>query len=173
MRALRSVILSLACLCFGAALVMPVFSVTPGIGDLTGWIRVIRPENMATTQQTLIGSIECLWGGGDRVLASVVVLFCLLFPFFKFGVLWAEIYGADIVGTFCGRLAKSTASYAMVEVFVVAILVVAIKGLPGGTRIEVESGAWLLGGSVVVSLIAARLGHGSQGRFDTGKESRR
>jgi hypothetical protein len=44
-------------------------------------------------------------------------------------------------------------------VLVVAMLVLAIKGLPGGSRIDVRIGVWLFATSVALSLIASILLH--------------
>ena len=148
-----------ACLLFGAGLALPVFSITPGAGDFTGWVRMIRPENMAIIQQSVIGGIRTLWIEGNCGLAVVLTVFCLLLPLFKFSMLWGEVYGAGPQGTFWQRLCRIISPYAMVEVFVVSIIVIAAKGLPGGTRIDVQSGAWCLVASVLLSLVATQLSH--------------
>jgi uncharacterized paraquat-inducible protein A len=148
---------AIACLSFGAALALPVFSITPGAGDLTGWVRMIRPQDMAQIQQSLIGGIHLLWIDGNPLLACVLTGFCLILPFFKFTVLWGEAYGIELHGTLWGRLCRITAPYAMVEVFVLAILVMIVKGLPGGSVISVEAGAWCFASSVILSLVSVQL----------------
>ena len=160
-RLLGALPVAATCVTFGAALALPLFSITPGAGEWTGWIRMIHPADMATFHQTVPGGIQTLWKEGNPGLAVLLSLFCVLLPFFKFSVLWGEVYGMDLQGTLWGRLCKITAPYAMVEVFVVGILVIAIKGLPGGTRIEVEPGAWCFAASVLLSLVAVQL----QGRL--------
>jgi uncharacterized paraquat-inducible protein A len=154
---LGALLVAATCVAFGAALSLPLFSITPGAGEWTGWIRMIHPADMATVHQTVLAGIQTLWTEGSPGLAILLSLFCLFLPIFKFSVLWGEVYGMDLQGTFWGRLCKITAPYAMVEVFVVGILVIAIKGLPGGTRIEVEPGAWCFAASVLLSLVAVQL----------------
>jgi uncharacterized paraquat-inducible protein A len=45
----------------------------------------------------------------------------------------------------------------MVDVLVLAILVVVLKGLPGSGQIEVGLGAWAFGFSVLLSILAQSL----------------
>jgi paraquat-inducible protein A len=157
MKRLAPFFLAVACLLFGAALALPVFSITPGAGDFTGWIRMIRPQDMAQIQQALLAGIRLLWTEGNPVLAMILTVFCIVFPLFKFTVLWTEVFGGSLEEGIWGKICRITAPYAMVEVFVLAILVMIVKGLPGGSDIEVQAGAWCFAGSVILSLIAAGL----------------
>ncbi len=154
---LARVALAISCLFFGAALALPIISITPGAGELTQWLRLLKPDAMATITQTMFSSIYHLWEGGDRVLAAVLVLFCLALPLGKFFALGCEAFSVAFASTTFGRLVAATAPYAMVEVFLLALLVLVIKGLPGGSRIELQSGAWLFAASVLLSLVAAAL----------------
>jgi len=149
--------LAVSCLLFGAALALPILSITPAVGELTQWLRLLKPEAMATITQTMFSSIQHLWTGGDRALAIILVLFCLVLPLGKFLVLGCEAFSVSFVSTVLGRVFSATAPYAMVEVFLLALLVLVIKGLPGGSRIELQPGAWLFAGSVLLSLLAAAL----------------
>jgi paraquat-inducible protein A len=152
----RSLVL-IAGLLFGMALVRPIFSVTPGAGDFTGWLRLISPEVMETSVQTLPGGIRNLWVEGDPALACILIIFCILLPLLKFTVIWAEAIGVDLGSEILAKVVRLTAPYAMVEVFLLALIVMIVKGLPGGSEIRVEGGAWMFCGSVLLSLVAARL----------------
>ena len=147
----------IACFLFGLALGMPVFSLTPGVGELTGWLRLLKPDEMATTTQSLLGGIRLLWLDGNPLLASVLTAFCLILPISKFLILWGEAYGMPLSGSIWGKFCRATAPYAMVEVFVLALLVMVVKGLPGGSLIVIQAGAWCFTGSVLLSLFAAQL----------------
>lgn len=146
-----------ACLLFGLALGLPVFSLTPGVGELTGWLRLLKPDEMATTTQSLLGGISLLWFDGDPFLACILTAFCLVLPITKFLILWGECFGMPIGDSLWGRFCRATAPYAMVEVFVLALLVMVVKGLPGGSLIVIQAGAWCFTGSVLLSLFAAQL----------------
>jgi len=52
---------------------------------------------------------------------------------------------------------RAVSHYAMVEVFLVALTVILIKGLPGGSHVSLHSGTWMFTGSVIPSLAASRL----------------
>jgi len=149
--------LAVACFCFGLALGLPVFSLTPGVGELTGWLRLLKPDQMATTTQSLLGGIRLLWVDGNPFLACILITFCLILPISKFLILWGEAYGMPLSGSIWGRFCRATAPYAMVEVFVLALLVMVVKGLPGGSLIVIQTGAWCFTGSVLLSLFAAQL----------------
>ena len=145
-----------ACILFGLALGLPVFSLTPGVGELTGWLRLLKPDSMATTTQSLLGGIRLLWCEGNPLLALILISFCLVLPISKFLILGSESYGIALSGSIWGRFCRATAPYAMVEVFVLALLVMVVKGLPGGSLIVIQSGAWCFTGSVLLSLVAAQ-----------------
>ena len=51
---------ALSCLFFGAALALPLISITPGVGELTHWLRLLKPDAMATVTQTMFSSIHHL-----------------------------------------------------------------------------------------------------------------
>ena len=148
---------ALSCLFFGAALALPIISVTPGVGELTQWLRLLKPDDMATITQTMFSSIYQLWEGGDPLLGATLVVFCLMLPLGKFLVLGCEAFSVAFASTAFGRLVAATAPYAMVEVFLLALLVLVIKGLPGGSSIQLLSGAWLFAASILLSLLAAAL----------------
>lgn len=149
--------LALACLAFGAALALPIVSITPGVGELTPWLRMLKPDAMAVITQTMFSSISHLWSGGDRALSLLLVAFCFVLPLAKFFVLACEAWSIPLASSLPGRLISATAPYAMVEVFLLALLVLVIKGLPGGSKIALQSGAWLFAASVFLSLLAAGL----------------
>jgi uncharacterized paraquat-inducible protein A len=112
---------------------------------------------MATTTQSLLGGIRLLWIDGNPHLAGILISFCLILPLSKFVILWGECYGMPLGGSIWGRFCRTTAPYAMVEVFVLALLVMVVKGLPGGSLIVIETGAWCFTGSVLLSLMVSQL----------------
>jgi uncharacterized paraquat-inducible protein A len=44
----------------------------------------------------------------------------------------------------------------MVEVLLIALLVLVVKGMPGGSEVNIQAGAWLFTASVILSLVASR-----------------
>ena len=51
---------------------------------------------------------------------------------------------------------RQSARYAMVEVFLIALMVLVLKSMPGGSYVELHAGTWLFTASVALSLIAAQ-----------------
>ena len=42
--------------------------------------------------------------------------------------------------------------YSMLDVFVLAVIVIAVKGLPGGSKVILEMGVYFFGASIIMSL---------------------
>jgi paraquat-inducible protein A len=151
------ILVSAACLSFGAALAGPIFSVVPGAGELTPWLRAFKPDSMTPISQSLTAGVMTLWTDGDFVLAILLGLFCIVLPFFKFGVIWSSLLRAGMESTLIGRLIAGSSKYSMVEIFILAILAVVVKGLPGGSTMNLEPAAYYFIISVIFSLAAAFL----------------
>ena len=160
-------LLGVSCLCFGAALSAPMFTVSPGAGDLTGWLRAMKPDLMASVSQSLLGGIVHLFQDGDFILAALLALFCVAFPVAKYLVLSGEIFGLEFAHNVWARIMQTAAPLAMVDVYVLALLVLIIKGLPGGSHMCLESGAWFFIASVLLSFGGSRLLKKSKKLFDT------
>ena len=154
---LARVLVGFACLLFGMALGLPVFSLTPGMGELTGWIRILKPDVMATTYQTLLGGISFFWISGNASFAIFLSLCCVVLPLTKFFVLWGECLGLNLMLTATGRFCITTAKFALVDVLLVALLILVVEGLPGGSVITLYAGFWCFFGAVVLPLFAAQV----------------
>jgi len=153
----RSVVclVGLSCLSFGAALAAPLYSVVPGAGELTPWLRALKPEAMAQFSQSLSGGIQTLWIGGDFELAALLALFCLVLPMFKFIVMWSGFFQAGMEKSFWGKVVSGAAKYSMAEALVLVVLLLVVKGLPGGSTMKIEPAAWFFIGSAILSCVAA------------------
>jgi hypothetical protein len=156
-RILSIVLLSVSCLAFGVALAAPIFSIEPGAGELTPWLRALKPEAMAQISQSLWGGIEILWKEGDLALAFLLGLFCLVLPFFKFVVMWSGVLRAGMESSRWGKAVAATAKYSMVEILILAILALVVKGLPGGSSMNFEPAAWFFAASILLSLLAVEI----------------
>lgn len=156
-RILSIVLLSVSCLAFGVALAAPIFSIVPGAGELTPWLRALKPEAMAQISQSLWGGIEILWKEGDLALAVLLGLFCLVLPFFKFMIMWSGILRAGMESSRWGKVITASAKYSMVEILILAILALVVKGLPGGSSMKFEPAAWFFVASILLSLLAVEI----------------
>lgn len=150
-------LLAVSCFAFGAALAAPLYSVLPGAGELTPWLRVLKPEAMAQISQSLLDGILILFGDGDWVFACVLGMFCLVLPLLKFVVVWSAVLQAGVESSSWGRLITSTAKYAMAEFFVLVVLMLVVKGLPGGSTMRIEPAAWFFLVSVILSSLSVEI----------------
>lgn len=107
-------------------------------------------------EYTVWAGVLDLWSLREYFLAGTVFLFSMVFPFVKLGALacvWfapmEEGRRKNLLG-WLGVFGK----WSMLDVFVVAILIVLIK-VGSLAKIEPRSGIYLLGGAIVVSMLAA------------------
>jgi paraquat-inducible protein A len=155
-RKLAAGLVALCCLAFGMALVLPLFSIQPAAGRWTGLAKLLAADQFATRSFTLLGGIVILWRENERFLAILMGLISLVFPLLKLSVLWWEIFLVSSLSENFLRFVRSISRYAMVEVLLIALLVLVIKGMPGGSEVKIQAGAWCFTASVILSLLASR-----------------
>jgi paraquat-inducible protein A len=132
----------------------PCMTITPQMKPHTGLARWLGLVNDPETYSILSGISELL--RGDRwVIGAVLLVFSVLFPTAKLVVLRAGL--ADVrtgsTVTRAHRLASTLGKYSMVDVFVIALLVVASQSLPGGTTIDILWGTYAFAGAALLSTI--------------------
>jgi paraquat-inducible protein A len=155
-RKIAAVLVALCCLAFGMALVLPLFSIQPAAGRWTGLAKLLAADQFAARSFTLIGGVLILWKENERALAVLMALISLVFPMLKLLVLWWEILQVSSLSENFMSMVRAISRYAMVEVLLIALLVLVIKGMPGGSEVNIQSGAWFFTASVILSLIASR-----------------
>lgn len=111
------------------------------------------------SRYSVLSGIAGLWEGGELLLALVLLAFSVLFPIFKLGtlvVLWWRPMTSEVRATWLNRL-EWLGRWSMLDVFAVAILVVAAKlGILAECR--PQSGVYVFGSAVLLSMFAnARL----------------
>jgi paraquat-inducible protein A len=155
-RKLAAGLVALCCLAFGMALVLPLFSIQPAAGRWTGLAKLLAADQFATRSFTLLGGIVILWRENERFLAILMALISLVFPLLKLSVLWWEIFLVSSLSEKFLCFVRAISRYAMVEVLLIALLVLVVKGMPGGSEVNIQAGAWLFTASVILSLVASR-----------------
>lgn len=169
---IRLLVLSSAAL-LGLGLVAPAMTITTSFGRYDGWLRLIAPEMIREEQvsYSLLGGIVTLFDLGDVALGVLLLAFTCVFPTLKLMLMgWAAQTLMD--GRRAGRLlslAHHAGKFSMLDVMVLALLILAIKGLPGSSELRLEWGVWSFAASVLLSLIASlllvRLENGVSGRM--------
>jgi len=147
----------LSCLAFAAGLIFPLFTVRPAAGEWTPVMRLFAAAQLQEQTYTLPGGIMQLWREGETFLALLLGMLSIVLPVVKLSVLWWEWLPGCGVSAAWMRFFRIVSRYAMVEVFVIALLVILIKGLPGGSQITLHLGTWAFSASVILSLIASQI----------------
>jgi paraquat-inducible protein A len=155
-RKLAAGLVALCCVAFGMALVLPLFSIQPAAGRWTGLAKLLAADQFAARSFTLLGGIVILWRENERFLAILMGLISLVFPLLKLSVLWWEIFLVSSLSEKFLSFVRAISRYAMVEVLLIALLVLVIKGMPGGSDVKIQAGAWCFTVSVILSLVASR-----------------
>lgn len=156
-RWLAALLVAVSCVMFGTGLVLPLFTVTPAAGQWTTVARIFAAAEFQPVTYTLPGGIALLWDGGEWFLAVLLALLSVALPVAKLSVLWWEAFASGVLPGWVLGFFRAVSHYAMVEVFLVALTVILIKGLPGGSHVALHAGTWMFTGSVILSLAASRL----------------
>ena len=149
-------LVALSSIAFGAGIVLPLFTIQPGAGVWTSLVRLCAADQMQSRTLTLPGGILQLWQGGEVGLTILLGLLSLVLPIAKLSVLWWECFLVGDMPEPFFDFFRAISRYAMVEVFVVALLVMLVKSLPGGSSITLHLGTAAFTASVVLSLIASQ-----------------
>jgi paraquat-inducible protein A len=99
---------------------------------------------------SILGSLEALWRAHEYFLFAAVGLFSVAFPAAKLGACLTAWYGARLHTGWIEELGR----WSMLDVFLLAILLVTIRGAGTGARTEI--GLYVFAAAVVASVLAAR-----------------
>lgn len=149
------VLILLASIFLGVGLFTPCLTVIPGAGEWTGVLRVFRPDFTAPHSLSIAEGIVELFDYGHYLIGTLILVFSILFPLAKLGVLWTAAWNIshrDATKQLL-LLVEKLGKYSMLDIFVIAILIIAIKGLPGGSTVNVEIGFYSFVLSVLLSLV--------------------
>ncbi len=144
----------------GFGLVGPCMTIVPSVEGISPFARFfVPPEATAPQTFSIVTGIEALWQQGHAPLAVLIAGFSVVFPAVKLAVMGYG-HAAVLAGRRTGTawwLAHHAGKFSMLDVLVVAVLVVAIKGLPGDTQVVVGWGLWCFALSVGLSMVGAVL----------------
>ena len=145
----------------GYGLIAPCMTLETGFGKFDGWIRLLQPRAFGerVTTYSLLGGILELLRRGETFIGGILLVFSCVFPTLKLGLL---AYGNELLarGGRSGlmlRLANHAGKFSMLDVTVLALLVLAVKGLPGRSELRLEWGIYAFAASVLLSLLASLL----------------
>jgi uncharacterized paraquat-inducible protein A len=152
---LRLTLLAVASVSFAAAMILPLFRMEPRADEWTDMLRLLAPRSMQTVDVTLLGGIGKMIQGGEGALAVVLFLFSVLLPLLKLSSLTLEVLAPGQLPARWSFIMGTLARYAMVEVFVISLLVMLAKGMPGGSQLQLGAGTTAFVISILSSLLVS------------------
>ena len=174
-KALHLKLLSLASnIALGLGLFLPCLIIHPNMGDYQAIIDLFKPDLSKTKSFSIFSGIVQLLKDGDIIIALIIFIFSFAFPIWKACVTWNCILGIE-KGIPIGKLmnfASNLGKLSMVDVLVIAIFIVAIKGLPGNTKCEVGSGLIAFTTSVLLGIWLSVLVKKTSGKTNLNDETR-
>ena len=143
-------------LLLGLGLIGPTLTIFPKAGDLTWFIKIIAPEELAVSTYSILGVIQKLFQTNDISLAVILALFSVFSPVLKLSFYW-HATGLKDSKKFNSTLQiiHYVGKFSMAEVFALALIIVVIKSFPGGSTAQLEWGAYLFTFSIICSMIVS------------------
>jgi paraquat-inducible protein A len=144
----------------GIGLVAPTISIEPLKRSPWAWlVKLWDQEATETVTYSIFGAIRELFLSDNFFLALVLGLFSVVFPIFKLSLYWLAT-DPHPNSTSVASLLKWTArlsKFSMVEVLFLALLILTVKTLPGGSEATIQWGAYLFVASALGSMIVPML----------------
>ncbi|MBG30957.1 MAG: hypothetical protein CMI31_13305 [Opitutae bacterium] len=141
----------------GFGLSAPTLTIDPSFADFNWLVKIFSPENLESTTYSILGVIGKLLDSGDLFLGVVLGLFSVIFPVAKLGLYWVATGCSLEVGRASNLLGwvHRAGKFSMAEVFALALIVVVVQTLPGGTTASVEWGAYVFVASILCSIFVS------------------
>lgn len=149
---------NIAVVCLGFGLMMPAMRIDAEGGGIKGFIMAfITP---GPSSYSILSSIWALIKNAavmDILLGITVFLFSVVLPIVKLGLFYHILNGGNPKSSMAGFVHR-WGRFSMLDVYIVAILILTIRSLPGGAQIKPSWGLILFTTSVLLSLyISMRL----------------
>jgi len=154
---MNKLLIILSSIFLGIGLVAPTMTIVPKAGELTWLIEILDPESMLPVTFSIVGIIIELANSMEWLLVFVLTFFSVLFPITKLYLFWAASYESredsniGWIASIVGKLSK----FSMAEVFVLSLVLISLKTLPGGTDVQLEFGCMIYLLSVILSTLSS------------------
>jgi uncharacterized paraquat-inducible protein A len=153
----------------GVGLVAPCMTIQPSMGEpWDSWLTLLDPSELEPTTYSILGGIFELMRTDSLWLGLILLAFSVVFPAFKLATLWwaVSVLKQGQPGGPALWITHHGGKFSMLDVMVIAVFIVAIKGLPGDTQVTIGWGLFTFAASVVLSIVASlmvkRLEHASE-----------
>lgn len=153
-------ILVVSSVLLGLGLVGPCMTIQPSMGEpWDSWLVWLDPSELEPTTYSILGGILELMRTNSLGLGLILMAFSVVFPSAKLATLW---WGVTVLkqGSPSGWalwITHHAGKFSMLDVMVIAVFIVAIKGLPGDTDITINWGLFAFAASVLLSMVASIL----------------
>ena len=145
-------LVNVAVVCLGLGIMLPVMRIDANGGGIKGFIMAfITP---GPSSYSILSSVWTLIKNGvvlDILLASIIFIFSVVFPILKLGVFYHKLNDGKL-NRGISALVHKWGRFSMLDVYIVAILILTIRTLPGGAQIKPSWGIILFTISVLLSL---------------------
>ncbi len=145
-------LVNIAVVCLGLGIMLPVMRIDANGGGIKGFIMAfITP---GPSSYSILSSVWTLIKNGvvlDILLASIIFIFSVVFPILKLGVFYHKLNDGKL-NKGISALVHKWGRFSMLDVYIVAILILTIRTLPGGAQIKPSWGIVLFTISVLLSL---------------------
>ena len=154
---MNKILIILSSIFLGIGLIAPTMTIVPKAGELTWLMEILDPESMLPVTYSIVGIIIELANSMEWLLVIVLTFFSILFPVTKLYFFWATSSGPrqnpniEWMASIVGKLSK----FSMAEVFVLSLVLVSLKTLPGGTNVKLEFGCMIYLLSVIFSTLSS------------------
>lgn len=153
-------LLILSSFTLGIGIMAPTMQTEPRLtlydGDYTEVMNLLFPEEFKTSSFSIIEGIGHMWNQGSRGIAALIFAFSIIFPVVKLLILW--LASLRLSESKCPgkslKFVEKLGKFSMIDVFVISVLIVTVKGLPGGSLIHADWGLYVFAVSVVLSMLA-------------------
>lgn len=149
-----SSLVALATVLYGIGIFAPAMVVVPKFGELTHVVSLFKPAFNKEQTFSIFDSICSLLRQGEYFIGGLILIFSVCFPLWKLGVLWDGIVSLrrGIEPTSELRMIERLGKFSLLDVYVMALLAIAVKGLPGGSEIHLQWGLIVFCLSVFLSM---------------------
>ena len=130
-------------------------TVNPSYGEHTSLVLMLKPKLGEPVSMSLLGGILQLFSDGKYFLSAIIFLFSVVFPMWKLSILWWAAIALDynLSPEPKLKLLEKIGKFSMLDIYVMAVLILAIKGLPGGTAVTINWGLYAFAISILFSLL--------------------
>ncbi|MEM1108965.1 MAG: paraquat-inducible protein A [Planctomycetota bacterium] len=151
-------LLTLSAVGLGLGLIGPCMTIVPSAGqDLDVWVRLFNPEDLQPRTYSILGGIDALRHSSERgstLVAALLFGFSVIFPTLKLAVMaWgAAALRLGVRPHAAVKLTSHLGKFSMLDVMVLGLLVLAVKGLPGDTVLHLNWAIWAFAVSILLSM---------------------